>query len=110
MTYNGSTSAGEAVAKITGIGDYAGYSKELTYTIGTKALPKDAGAQFSVDIASNTVTNGIYSDEGKTLTFGTDYTAEAVLKGNQVESGQAGLSVRYYRNRYWQLYRSTDLQ
>lgn len=88
VTYNGSTSAGEAVAKITGIGDYAGYSKELTYTIGTKALPKDAGAQFSVDIASNTVTNGIYSDEGKTLTFGTDYTAEAVLKGNQVESGQ----------------------
>ena len=48
VTYNGSTSAGEAVAKITGIGDYAGYSKELTYTIGTKALPKDAGAQFSV--------------------------------------------------------------
>ena len=88
VTYNGSTSAGEAVAKITGIGDYAGYSKELTYTIGRKALPKDAGAQFSVDIASNTVTNGIYSDEGKTLTFGTDYTAEAVLKGNQVESGQ----------------------
>ena len=88
VTYNGSTSAGEAAAKITGIGDYAGYSKELTYTIGTKALPEDAGAQFSVDIASNTVTNGIYSDGDKTLTFGTDYTAEAVLKGNQVESGQ----------------------
>lgn len=65
---------------------------------------------FSVDIASNTVTNGIYSDEGKTLTFGTDYTAEAVLKGNQVESGQLVYPVRYYRNRYWQLYRSTDLQ
>lgn len=88
VTYNGSTGAGEAVAKITGIGDYAGYSKELTYTIGTKALPQDAGAKFSVDIASNTVTNGIYSDGGKALTFGTDYTAEAVLKGNQVESGQ----------------------
>ncbi|MFR8813733.1 MAG: fibronectin type III domain-containing protein [Lachnospiraceae bacterium] len=88
VTYNGSTGAGEAVAKITGIGDYAGYSKELTYTIGTKALPQDAGAKFSVDIASNTVTNGIYSDGGKALTFGTDYTAKAVLKGNQVESGQ----------------------
>ncbi len=88
VTYNGSTSAGEAVAKITGIGDYAGYSKELTYTIGRKALPEDVGAQFSVDIASNTVTNGIYSDEGKRLTFGTDYTAKAVLKENQVKSGQ----------------------
>ena len=88
VSYSGSSSAGIATAKITGLGEYEGYSKELEYTIGAKTLPKYDSALFNVDISSNTVIGGVYSDGEKALTFGTDYTAEAVCIGNKVDNGQ----------------------
>ena len=88
VSYSGSSSAGTATAKITGLGEYEGYSKELEYTIGAKTLPKDDSALFNVDISSNTVIGGVYSDGEKALTFGTDYTAEAEYTGNTADNGQ----------------------
>ncbi len=88
VSYSGSSSAGTAIAKITGLGEYEGYSKELEYTIGAKTLPKDNSALFNVDINTNTVIGGVYSDGEKALTFGTDYTAEAEYIGNTADSGQ----------------------
>ncbi len=88
VSYSGSNSAGKAIAKITGLGEYEGYSKELEYTIGAKTLPKDNSALFNVDINTNTVIGGVYSDGEKALTFGTDYTAEAEYIGNTADSGQ----------------------
>lgn len=85
VAYRDSNRAGNATAVITGIGEYAGYSKELTYAIGAKPLPKDPNALFSVDINSHVVTNGIYKDSDMSLTLGTDYTAEAQSKGTTVD-------------------------
>lgn len=88
VSYSGSSSAGTATAKITGLGEYEGYSKELEYTIGAKTLPEDKGAFFNVDINSHTVIDGVYSDGKKALTFGTDYTAVAEFIGNKMDNGQ----------------------
>lgn len=86
VAYRDSNRAGNATAVITGIGEYEGYSKELTYAIGAKLLPEDPKARFSVDINSRVVTNGIYKDGDMPLTLGVDYTAEAQSKGTAVDN------------------------
>lgn len=88
VTYANNVNAGTATATITGLGDYAGYSHVLTYTITPKTLGAAGDANFTINTATGEVTNGVYTLDGKSLTYGTDYTAEAEEKSISSASGK----------------------
>lgn len=87
IVYENNTNAGEAKITITGIGNYAGAKKELTFTITAKALT-EANVTIGETIlgyeeGKTTVPEITVKDGSKTLTAGTDYVVTYLDKDGQ---------------------------
>lgn len=87
IVYENNTNAGEAKITITGIGNYAGAKKELTFTITAKGLT-EANVTIGETIlgyeeGKTIVPEITVKDGSKTLTAGTDYVVTYLDKDGQ---------------------------